>query len=163
MAIDRSGRRRPSSAFGPLRTHAVVDPADLSHGAGGRKKRRKRKGRDGPEAREQKKFVAWARKRGLELQHQNNGAGTKAARIRLHAMGCTAGAADILIFDVLPDEPGVRGLALEFKSEDGEQTPDQVKWQRRIERLGWRYHVVRSKDQATEVVQWYGLGLTIGP
>lgn len=153
-----SNRTRPAGAFGPLRQHTVVNP-----GASSPRKKRKRRRRDGPEARAQKAFVAWARERGLEIQHQNNGASSRAARIRLHAMGCTAGAADLLVFDPLPIDPAARGLALEFKSEDGEQTPDQIRWQHRVERLGWRYHLVRTQAQAIEVVQWYGLALGVGP
>lgn len=151
---------KPTGAFGPLRQHTVVNPGASSARA---RKKRKRRRRDGPEARAQKAFVVWARERGLEIQHQNNGASSKAARIRLHAMGCTAGAADLLVFDPLPNDPAARGLALEFKSEDGEQTPDQTRWQRRAERLGWRYHLVRTKEQAIEVVRWYGLVPRTGP
>ncbi len=146
-----------SDGFKPLRDHTVLSEQDVAKMARGRKRRQcKRKG-EGPEARIQKAFVVWARKVGLELSHQNNGSNSKAGRIRLHAMGCTAGAADILIFDPLPRAPRARGLALEFKAPDGEQTSDQESWECRLVQLGWRYHVVRSTEQAIEVCTWYGL------
>lgn len=168
---------KPKNPFGPLRTHAVVDPPTTSWGGqadpvadikslierlGGKPKRRRRRG-DGPEARIQKAFVAWARRHGLEVQHQNNGANSKAARIRLHALGCTAGAADILIFDRLPNYPTARGLALEFKVPGGGQTPEQWEWQQRLQIQGWRYHVVWAKQGAIDVVQRYGLALLPAP
>lgn len=157
--------KRPTKglqAFGPLRAHTVAVPTASGAKASGRRKRgrgrpaRVRSG-DGPEAQQQKRFVEWARGVGLEVQHQNNGAKTKAERLRLWAMGCTAGAADLIILDPLPNDPEARGLALEFKYGDGEQTPDQRAWERRVKALGWRYHVVWSAEEAVEVVAWYGL------
>ena len=138
--------------FAPLRAHVVdTDPKPR------RKRKKARRRGDTPEAREQKRFVRWARDHGLEVQHQNNGASTKARRIHLHQMGCTAGAADILIFNRPPRYPNTVGVALEFKSQDGEQTPDQEKWEERIAELGWAYHVVRSAADAIWVVNLYEL------
>ena len=156
----KSQRERLSearSAFAPLATHQVVAQRDLDRRKKSAKQRRSRKVVELEEAREQKRFVAWARKRGLELNHQNNGASSKARRIHLHQMGCTAGAADVLVFDRLPKQPSVRGLALEFKSASGDMSPAQVEWQNRLRRLGWRYHLVRSAAEAQQVCLWYGL------
>lgn len=110
------------------------------------------------EAGEQKAFVAWARVMGLSIAHLNNGASSKSRRIYLHAMGCTAGAADILIFDRIENRNDIRGLALEFKSARGRQSPKQVSWQKQIEQCGWVYHVVKSSTEAINVCLSYGLG-----
>jgi hypothetical protein len=148
-----------TSPFAPVRKHEVVPAAELRKRKRAAPRKRKRRRRSSTEeARQQKRFVVWARGHGLEVQHQNNGAATAKKRIELHAMGCTAGAADILVFDLLPNDQAARGLALEFKTADGEQSPDQIAWQQRVTRLGWRYHVVRSAEEAVEVVTWYGLG-----
>lgn len=138
-----------TSPFSPLRKHYLSGKEP--------KKRPRRKKKQNTEAREQKRFVKWARDRGIELNHQNNGANSKQRRIYLHQMGCTAGSADILIFDYLPRAPDARGLALEFKSEGGEQSDAQEDWQKRLDALGWRYHLVRSANEASEVCLWYGL------
>ena len=121
--------------FKPSRTHEIVTKLTT------KPKRRTQ----GQEAKEQKRFVTWARSRGLEVQHQNNGSGSKARRVHLHAMGCTAGAADLLVFDCR--------LALEFKSPTGRQSDAQKAWQKRIEALGWTYCVVRSAEQAVDLVK----------
>jgi len=139
-----------SGAFSPLRQH-VVEEASAA-----KPKRRRRRG-PSVEAREQKRFVRWARVAGLEVQHQNNGATTKARRMHLHAMGCTAGAADLIILDRLPKAPDARALGLEFKAPGGKQSDDQLAWKDRVVRLGWVYHVVWSAEDAKQVVQWYGL------
>lgn len=151
MVRAKKGRGRVTDPLGPLRTHEVVEPGQV-------KPKRKRKKTSGQaEAKEQKRWVVWARKRGLEFAHINNGANSKARRIHLHQMGCTAGAADILVFDLLRAWPEIRGLALEFKSAGGVQGREQGMWQKRIERLGWVYHVVRSAEEAREVCEGYGL------
>lgn len=142
---------RSVKPFAPRKTHILGAAPEVV------RPRRRRASRDSEEAREQKRWVRWARERGLEIQHQNNGASSKRRRIHLHAMGCTAGAADVLVFDRLPKKPELRGLALEFKASVGEQSKEQEAWQRRLERMGWAYHVVRSKEAAVEVCEWYGL------
>ena len=146
---------KTSSAFGPLRAHKVVDVSEL----GRKQKRRRRKKKRDPEAKIQKAWVIWARSRGLEVQHQNNGAKAVARKIHLAEMGCANGAADILVLDRLPDHPFVRCLAIEFKAPGGVQSAAQKKWQARVERLGWRYHLAWSKAEAIDICQSYGLGL----
>lgn len=147
----------PRSAFAPLAQHQVVSQAELEKRHAAKKRRRSKKSVDLEEAREQKRFVEWARERGLEINHQNNGANSKQRRIHLYQMGCTAGAADLLIFDRLPKRPEARGLAIEFKSSNGEQSEAQIGWEARITELGWVYHVVFSSNEAKEVCRWYGL------
>lgn len=150
-----------NTAFSPLRQHDVIDWSEYDARMRHKVKRRAKRKRGAPKRPEdavQMAFVRWARKAGLELQHQNNGDESPARRRYLHLMGCTNGAADVLIFDPLPAVPEARGLALEFKSSKGVQSEAQVGWQRRIERLGWRYHVVQSVEEAKRVVRSYGLG-----
>lgn len=137
-----------STALGPLREHVIGQPT--------KRRRKKRRRPDLEEAREQKAFVKWARARGLMLNHQNNGASTKARRIHLHQMGCTAGAADVLIFDNMVDSR-IRGLALEFKADGAVQSPAQRDWQIDIDRHGWVYRVVYSAEEAQTTC--LGLGL----
>lgn len=148
----------PKDGFSPLRRHETETlAAAAKRSAKNAKARDRRRKRGRPEEKAQKAFVAWARGAGIEVQHQNNGHPTKAGRIRLHAMGCTPGAGDVLVFDILPRDPAIRGLALEFKSDVGVQSDDQQGWQRRVVSRGWVYHLVRSATQAAEVCQWYGL------
>ncbi len=137
-----------NKGFVSLRRHIVSDES--------RPCKKKRKG-EGEEAVVQKEWVRWARKNGLTVAHLNNGSRSKVDRIRLHAMGCTAGAADILIFDRLPTAPEVRFLALEFKSPRGVQSSAQKAWQSRCEAQGGAYHVVRSADEAERICLEYGL------
>lgn len=143
-----------TNPFAPNRSHQTLAPGEKP-----KPKAKRRRRSESEEARIQKVFVKWARSKRLEVQHQNNGANTKAERVRLHALGCAAGAADLIIMDRLPNDPGARGLALEFKTPTGEQSDAQVRWERRVVALGWRYHLVRSVDQAKSVVQKYGLAL----
>lgn len=168
---------RQSSGAGPpgSQSKSLTDPEELSRARCGTRgpvgtqevsarlrgrqaaPRARRSRREGAEAKAQKRFVSWARENGLEITHQNNGARTARERIRLHAMGCTAGAADILVLNRLPSDPEARGLALEFKAPNGRQSPQQVSWSKRIRAHGWRYHVVWNLQEAIELVESYGL------
>ena len=153
-------RQRPQgSPFAPLRRHTVATgtkpPTGRARRATGHTRRLR--GGETAEARAQKEFVRWARAHGLEVAHVNNGAKTTAQRVRLHALGCAAGAADLLIFDRLPNAPEARGLALEFKAGRGKQSQDQLDWQSRVEGHGWVYHVVYGKTEAIATVRFYGL------
>ena len=135
----------------PNRQHVVVTEEKAQNDAV------RKSGTKQVESRNQKRFVVWARQIGLEIAHLNNGASSKTRRINLAALGCQRGAADLLIFDRLPAQPMAGGLALEFKSPEGRQSKDQKRWQKRIERLGWVYRVVRSDDEARGVCREMGL------
>lgn len=139
--------------FKPVRQH-VTGPAPKKRP---KRKRRPRRGY-GPEAEQQKAFVEIARAAGLLVQHCKQGSGNKLTRINDWRLGCTGGAADLVIFDRLPKAPTARGLALEFKAET-EQSADQKTWETRIMARGWRYHVVWSCREAVEVCEEYGLTL----
>lgn len=158
----KSQRKRENgkkSAFGPLLVHEVISQKQEMERLEKSKRRRvASKKRNAEEHLEQKKWVAWARFCNLEFNHQNNGASSKARRIHLHQMGCTAGAADILIFTRLPGAPEARGLALEFKASKGKQSKDQTGWEKRVTSEGWIYHVVRSSNDAKMVCASYGIG-----
>jgi hypothetical protein len=66
--------------------------------------------------------------------------------------GAPAGTPDILV--VLP---GGRLCGLECKVGNGKQRPTQVLWQRKAERNGVRYAVVRSVSEALRAVEiWTG-------
>ena len=69
---------------------------------------------------------------------------------RLKAMGVVAGVADLAL--VLPD--GTPAF-MEVKSAIGRQSPQQHKFEERCRAIGVRYTVVRSIDEALEVLgEW---------
>ena len=153
----RTKKKGRADAWAPVQTHLMLEvpPAPTPR----RVRAADPKNRAKEEARQQKRWVAWARTRGLNFNHQNNGANTKARRIHLHQMGCTSGAADVIVFDVLPYDPPARGLALEFKAPGETLSPNPRGWREMAEAMGWRYHVVHSADAAKEICRRYGLGL----
>ena len=67
-------------------------------------------------------------------------------------MGVTAGVSDSLM---LIPRAKWHGLCIEYKREDGRQSPVQVEWQRKVEAQGFRYEVVRSLEQFKELVREY--------
>jgi hypothetical protein len=149
---------RLDNPFGPLRQQRFITAEEATkRGLMRQRRSTKRRNKNLEEMRQQKRFVKIARERGWEIQHQNNGASSAKRRIHLWEMGCTAGAADLLIFDRLPRDPTVRGLALEFKSDTGDQSKEQRGWECRITDLGWAYHVVRGAKEAVDVCEWWGL------
>lgn len=141
------------SVFTPLRNHEISS-CDINESA---RKKNKKPNKNNSEEKTQKTFVSWARSNNLEIAHLNNGSGNKLSRIRLSAMGCSAGAADILVFDKIPEKPEIRGIALEFKTKTGKQSNSQKSWQKRIESLGWKYYIVRTFNEAKSILNAYGL------
>lgn len=105
-----------------------------------RKKRRRRE-----EHREQEKFVAWARLRGLLLCHPANelvGMANPGRRAELKRLGVSAGVPDILIFDFRCN------VAIEFKGPRGSVTPKQQRWLEMLSRRGWATRVVKTAEEA---------------
>lgn len=91
-------------------------------------------------------IVEWARGAGLKVLHVNNGSPSLARRVQLARMGCEAGAADLLMFDV--GSSGFLGVAIEVKADGGVQSDDQIAWEESMVALGWAYMLVRSLDEA---------------
>lgn len=71
---------------------------------------------------------------------------------KLKAEGVLAGVADLLLLEANWE---YRGLAIEFKTEEGRQSKAQEEWQRYITGRGWEYVIVRSIDQFIKVVNDY--------
>lgn len=82
----------------------------------------------------------------------NGGARNRKTGAILKAEGVVAGVADILL---LVARGGFHGLAIEFKTAEGRQSPTQKEWQQEIEKQGYRYALVRSADEALDVAEEY--------
>ncbi|RIJ15978.1 VRR-NUC domain-containing protein [Henriciella mobilis] len=66
--------------------------------------------------------------------------------IRLKKEGVKAGVADILVLWA------GRAIAMETKTRNGRQSPEQKAWQADFERAGGVYHIVRSVDDVQAVL-----------
>lgn len=63
---------------------------------------------------------------------------------RLKAEGVVAGVADLLL---LVPRGNYHGLCIEMKTAAGRQSEAQRRWQREVERQGYRYAIVRSAHE----------------
>lgn len=78
--------------------------------------------------------------RGLLCYNLNNSA-NRIQGTKNKAMGLQAGRSDMVFyFDS-------KAHMIEFKTEDGEQSPNQEKWEALIRSQGFDYHIVRSKQE----------------
>ena len=107
----------------------------------------------------QKAFVSWFRLQfpyyALNLTSvPNGGARRKGEAAIMKAEGMAAGAADLLL---LGPGGGYGGLGIEFKTtqESSRQSPEQKRWQEAFERVGNKYVIVRTFDEAVEAVKNY--------
>ena len=71
---------------------------------------------------------------------------------RLKAMGVVAGAADLLL--LVPNSQ-FHGLCIEVKTDTGRQRDSQKDWQQEVERVGYKYAIVRDIDQFIELISNY--------
>ena len=130
-------------------------PTMRSHALGSTppaKKKRAKRRRE--EHREQERFVAWARLRGLRVVHCPNelvGQVSKGRAAELKRLGVSAGVPDVLIFDRRCC------VALEFKGPKGGPSPSQRGWLDWLGQLGWRVVVVTTCEQAVAVCAEAGL------
>lgn len=81
-----------------------------------------------------------------------SGLHAKIRMAQLVAMGLRSGAPDLLCF-----LPGGSLLALEVKAPSGTQSPSQKDFQSRLEKLGFKYHVVRSVDDVQEILKCHSI------
>ncbi len=65
----------------------------------------------------------------------------------LKATGLIAGVSDMII--IQPNKV----LFIEVKIEKGNQSPEQIKFQQKIEALGFEYHVARSLEEFQKIVK----------
>lgn len=70
----------------------------------------------------------------------------------LKAQGVKAGVSDVIL---LIPKKGFSCLCLEFKTEKGKQSEEQVEFQRQMELTGGKYEIVRSAKQAIETMRIY--------
>lgn len=82
----------------------------------------------------------------------NGGARSKIEAAIMKGEGVTAGVADVLI--TIP-RGGYGCLALEFKTAKGRQSQSQKEWQADFERVGNKYAIVRSLEEAVSVTRNY--------
>ncbi len=71
---------------------------------------------------------------------------------RMKAMGVVKGVSDMIYLS-----HGGKCLFLEFKIPGGKQSPDQVKFQKMAQDLGFEYIIVTSKEQFWEVINAAGI------
>lgn len=85
----------------------------------------------------------WPDLEGLLVAVPNGGRRTKGVAKKMKAEGVVRGVADMLLFVA---RGGYYGLCIEFKTEDGRQSPAQKAWQKKVELQGYRYIIVRDPD-----------------
>ena len=113
--------------------------------------------RNRDEARLQETIVAWCRNRGLRPTHVENEGKRNAVQMACaKRMGMVPGVPDLLILERCPAEPGIRGVALEIKTPKGRVSPRQAEWMALMGTHGWSCHVVRSKQEAIDILTKLG-------
>lgn len=117
-----------------------------------------KRGHQQPEARIQAACVTWLwnehpETRGLfiHIPNEGNRASVQDGALR-RALGLVAGAPDTFLF--IP-RGGYHGLAVEFKTETGEQSVQQKAFQCRLEKQGYKYCLCRSLAQFQEIIVGY--------
>ena len=76
------------------------------------------------------------------------------AQMQLVSMGMRPGAADLVVwFPATPKGEGVTVGYLEVKTAKGKQSPSQVKFQKRCEKAGVFYAVVRSVEDVEKILR----------
>lgn len=70
----------------------------------------------------------------------------------LKAQGVKSGVSDVLL---LIAKKGFSSLCLEFKTEKGKQSDEQITFQHQAEKAGNKYVVVRSVKEAIDTLKWY--------
>jgi len=87
----------------------------------------------------------------------NEGKRNKIAGSRLKAAGLKSGVPDILIFDPAPNDPTVRGVAIELKrNKGGRLSENQKEWLDNLSRLGWHTAVCKGYGAAIKELERLG-------
>lgn len=71
---------------------------------------------------------------------------------RLMSIGLLAGVSDLVIIHAIEGMTQGVHVYIEVKTPKGKQSPAQVDFMRRIEALGYEYHVVRSVESFVELI-----------
>ncbi len=102
------------------------------------------------EAKVQQEMVEWFRRtyygKGLIFSVPNERAGVFLAMKDLLLTGLLSGVSDLIV--VLPTEV----LFIEVKNEKGKQSANQIKFQKNVENLGYKYHLVRNLKEFQEII-----------
>ena len=79
---------------------------------------------------------------GVIFSVPNGGERNKVEAMKLKATGLLAGVSDLIV--ILPTK---EILFIEMKKHDGRQDTEQIKFQNKIEKLGYKYLLIRSLKQ----------------
>jgi len=82
----------------------------------------------------------------------NGGSRNKMEAVNLKRQGLKSGVSDVIL---LIPKKGFASLCMEFKTEKGKQSTEQVEFQRQAEMCGSKYVIVRSTAKALETVKEY--------
>jgi len=82
----------------------------------------------------------------------NGGSRNKLEAINLKRQGLKPGVSDVIC---LIPKKGFASLLIEFKTQTGEQSPEQKKFQEQAEACGSKYVIVRSVGRAIDVLKEY--------
>lgn len=104
--------------------------------------------------------LQWPQYRGLLFAVPNGGARSKATAGKLKAEGVVPGVSDLILLVpklmMIEMNPFIIcGLCLEAKTPKGRQSPEQKEWQKKVEKLGYKYAVFHSLDEFMAVVNEY--------
>lgn len=99
---------------------------------------------------------------GLLFHVPNGGRRNLKEATRLKAEGVVAGVADLILlvpkYLHLHDEyetETFHALCIEMKTEKGRQSAEQILWQYKVERYGYKYAVCRSLDEFIDTINNY--------
>lgn len=102
----------------------------------------------------QMQIVQWLTIMGIVCFHiPNERSSSVANMMKLKRLGLLPGVSDLEIW--VPIKTGIRTVYMEVKRHDGRQSVNQKAFQAMCEKAGHPYHVVRSLDEAIEVVRMY--------
>jgi len=144
------------------------DPSEINRRSRERMKRQQqdttpKKFQHPNESWEHRQLVKVMKDLGLYFMHPPN-EGKRSAwggHVMFHSMGALKGAADLYVFDQLPNAPTARGLAIELKRVGGSSPTwgrlEQHDHLYELSRRGWKCFVCRGHLAAIEVLRLCGL------
>ena len=102
----------------------------------------------------QMQIVQWLTIMGIVCFHIPNERNSSIANMqKLKRLGLLPGVSDLEVW--VPAKGGIKTVYMEVKRHDGKQSENQKAFQAQCEKAGHPYHVVRSLDEAIEVVRMH--------
>lgn len=102
----------------------------------------------------QMQIVDWMNLMGIVCFHIPNERNSSVANMRrLKKLGLLPGVSDLEVW--VPVKGNTKTVYMEVKRHDGKQSEKQKLFQAKCEKAGHPYHIVRSLDEAIEVVRMY--------